>query len=164
MSFVVATMPPLFRNLQMRYSTCRECGTFQTRYPLWTTVRLSVLLPNNPYREVPYPPSEDAVDSPVGLSSGNLHHIPTFIFLYLLSYNPYNYIIVTDMEGNSRIDKLPLGRVTDQWKWYCPSRKREQYHFHLFVPRPKDSLSILILHFLSVTIVFIALKTRIWHI
>jgi len=32
------------------------------------------------------------------------------------------YIIVTDMEGNIRIYRLPKGRGTDQWKWYCPSR------------------------------------------
>ena len=51
------------------------------------------------------------------------------------------------MEGNIRIDRLPKGRGTD--------------HFHWSVPRPKGSLSILILHSISVTIVFIALKTRI---
>jgi hypothetical protein len=26
------------------------------------------------------------------------------------------YLIVTDMEGNIRIDRLPKGRGTDQWK------------------------------------------------
>ena len=61
-----------------------------------------------------------------------------------------NYIIVTGMEGNISIDRLPKGRGTDQWK-----------SFHWSVPRPKDSLSILILHSISVTIVCIALKTRI---
>jgi hypothetical protein len=75
-----------------------------------------------------------------------------------------NYIIVTDMEGNIKIYRLPKGRGTDQWKWYCPSRRWVQYHFHWFVLRPKGSLSILILHSISVTIMFIALKTRIWHI
>ena len=29
----------------------------------------------------------------------------------------YNYIIVINMEGNSRIYRLPKGRGTDQWKW-----------------------------------------------
>jgi len=33
----------------------------------------------------------------------------------------YIYIIVTDMEGNIRIYRLPKGLGTDQWKWYCPS-------------------------------------------
>ena len=41
-----------------------------------------------------------------------------------------NYMIVTDMEGNIRIYRLPKGRVTDQWKWYCLSRRREKYQFH----------------------------------
>ena len=78
----------------------------------------------------------------------------------------YNiYIIVTDMEGNIRMYRLPKGRGTDQWKWYRPIRRQGQYHFHWSVPRPKGSLSILmvILLSISVTIVFIALKTRIWH-
>jgi hypothetical protein len=44
----------------------------------------------------------------------------------------HTYIIVTDMEDNIRIDRLP---------------------------KPKGSLYILILHYISVTIVFIALKT-----
>ena len=76
----------------------------------------------------------------------------------------HTYIIVTDMEGNIRIYILPKGCSTDQWKWYCSSQRQGQYHFHWSVPRPKGSLSILILHSISVTIVFIALKTRIWHI
>ena len=76
----------------------------------------------------------------------------------------YIYIIVTDMEGNIRIYRLPKGRGTDQWKWYLPSQRRGHYNFHWSVPRPKGSLSILILHSISVTIVFIALKNRIWHI
>jgi hypothetical protein len=42
--------------------------------------------------------------------------------------------------------------------------RRVQYHFHWSVPRPKGSLSILILHSISATIVFIALQTIIWHI
>ena len=65
----------------------------------------------------------------------------------------FNYIIVTDtdMEGNIRIDN-------------AQGRRRGQYHFHWSVPRPKGSLSILILHSISATIVFIASKTRIWHI
>ena len=40
-----------------------------------------------------------------------------------------NYIIVTDMEGNIRIYRLPMGRGMDQWKWYCPSQRRGQYYF-----------------------------------
>jgi len=46
----------------------------------------------------------------------------------------YIYIIVTDMEGNIRIYRLPKGRGTDQWKWYCPSWRQGQYHFHWSVP------------------------------
>ena len=70
-------------------------------------------------------------------------------------------IIVTDMEGNIRIYRLPKGRGTGQWKWYCLSRRRRKYHFHWSVPRPKGSQYIMILPSISVTIVFIALKTRI---
>jgi hypothetical protein len=33
------------------------------------------------------------------------------------------HTIVTDIECNIRIDRLPLGRGTDQWKWYCLSRR-----------------------------------------
>jgi hypothetical protein len=29
---------------------------------------------------------------------------------------PNTYIIVTDMEGNIRVYRLPKGRGTDQWK------------------------------------------------
>ena len=65
------------------------------------------------------------------------------------------------MEDNIRIYRLPKGHGTDQWKLYFPSRWRGQYHFHWSVPQPKGSLSILILYSISVTIVFIALKTRI---
>jgi hypothetical protein len=36
----------------------------------------------------------------------------------ILVFNAIN-TIVTDMECNIRIDILPLGRGTDQWKWYC---------------------------------------------
>jgi len=32
----------LFRNLSKRYFTCWERGTIQTRYPLWSTVRIFV--------------------------------------------------------------------------------------------------------------------------
>ena len=100
------------------------------------------------------------------------HHIPTLVHenSHYTLYNEkcFNYIIGTDMEGNIRIYRLPKGRDTDQWKWYCSSllgrtRRFGQYHFHWSVPRPKGSLSILILHSISVTIVCIALKTRIWH-
>jgi hypothetical protein len=31
------------------------------------------------------------------------------------------------MEGNIRIYRLPKGRGTEQWKLYCPSRRRVQY-------------------------------------
>ena len=65
------------------------------------------------------------------------------------------------MEGNIGIYRLPKGRGTDQWKSYCSSRSRGQYHYHWSVLRPKGSLSILILHSISVAIVFIALKTRV---
>jgi len=34
------------------------------------------------------------------------------------------------MEGNIRIYRTPKGRGTDQWKWYCPSRRRGKYQFH----------------------------------
>ena len=68
------------------------------------------------------------------------------------------------MEGNIRIYRLLKGRGMDQWKWYCPNRRRVQCLSNWSVPRPKGSLSILILHSVSVTIVFIALKTRIWHL
>jgi len=34
------------------------------------------------------------------------------------------------MEGNIRIYRLLKGRGMDQWKWYCPSRRREKYLFH----------------------------------
>ena len=36
----------------------------------------------------------------------------------ILIFNAIN-TIVTDMECNIRIYRLPLGRGTDQWKWYC---------------------------------------------
>lgn len=42
----------------------------------------------------------------------------------------YNYIIVTNMEGNIRIYRLPKGLGTDRWKWYYPSRRRVKYHLH----------------------------------
>jgi len=62
----------------------------------------------------------------------------------------YIYIIVTDMEG------------TDQWKEYCSSRRRGKYQFHgPYHDSRAVCLSILILPSISVTIVFIALKTRI---
>jgi hypothetical protein len=32
-----------------------------------------------------------------------------------------------DMEGNIRIYRLPKGRGTDQWKWYCPSQGQSVY-------------------------------------
>ena len=38
-------VPTIFRNLQnmsFTYFTCRECGTLQTRCPLWFTVKFSV--------------------------------------------------------------------------------------------------------------------------
>ena len=57
------------------------------------------------------------------------------------------------MEGNIRIYRLPKGRGTDQ-----PARA---ISFPLARTTTKCSLSILILHSISVTIVFIALKTRI---
>ena len=37
--------------------------------------------------------------------------------------------IVTDIECNIRIDRLPLGRRTDQWKWNCPNLRLRQYPF-----------------------------------
>ena len=37
----------------------------------------------------------------------------------ILVFNAINTII-TDRECNIRIDRLPLGRGTEQWKWYCP--------------------------------------------
>ena len=51
-------------------------------------------------------------------------HIVSFIFIlwHKSIKKTTNYIIVTDMEGNIRIDRLPKGRGTDQWKWYCLSR------------------------------------------
>jgi hypothetical protein len=39
-------------------------------------------------------------------------------------------IIYTYMEGNIKIYRLPKGRGTDQWKWYCLSRRRGKYQFH----------------------------------
>ena len=33
------------------------------------------------------------------------------------------HTIVTDMECNIKIDRLPVGRGTDQWKWYCPPER-----------------------------------------
>ena len=51
------------------------------------------------------------------------------------------YIIVTDIEGNTciRIYRLPMGRGTDQWKWYCPSRRRGKYlpGISWSLPRPE---------------------------
>jgi len=40
------------------------------------------------------------------------------------------YIIVTDMEGNMRIYRLPKSHGTDHWKWYCPNQRRGKYRFH----------------------------------
>jgi hypothetical protein len=57
----------------------------------------------------------------------------------ILVFNAIN-TIVTDMECNIRIDRLPLGRGTDQWKLYCPGLRFGQYHFHWSVPRPLGSL------------------------
>jgi hypothetical protein len=71
----------------------------------------------------------------------------------------FSYIIVTDMEGNIRIYRLPKSLVPVDI--ILPeSRERSVSRS---VPWPKGSLSILILPSISVTIVFIALKTRIWH-
>ena len=74
----------------------------------------------------------------------------------ILVFNAIN-TIVTDIECNIRIDRLPLGRVMDQWKWYCLRRRLEQYHFHWSVPRPLGSLYILIFPSISVTIIKIYL-------
>ena len=51
-----------------------------------------------------------------------------------------NNTIVTDIECNIRIYRLPLGRGTDQWKWYCPRLQLGQYHFHWSVLRSLGSL------------------------
>jgi hypothetical protein len=56
------------------------------------------------------------------------------------------YIYILDMEGNIRIYRLLKGRGTDQWKWYCRSRrlylinKYTIYHFFhaLFLKRRKS--------------------------
>jgi len=54
------------------------------------------------------------------------------------------------MEGNIRIYRLP-------------KLEAREISVSRFVPWPKGSLSILILHSITITIVFIALKTRISH-
>ena len=56
------------------------------------------------------------------------------------------------MDGNIRIYKLPKGRGTDP-------EAREIYS-SWSVPRPEGSLYILVLPYISVTIVFIELKTH----
>jgi hypothetical protein len=56
------------------------------------------------------------------------------------------------MDGNIRIYKLPKGRGTD------PEAK--ELYISWSVPRPEGSLYILVLPSISVTIVFIELKTH----
>ena len=70
----------------------------------------------------------------------------------ILVFNAIN-TIVTDIECNIRINRLPLGRGMDQWKLYCPLLRLGQYHFHWSVPRPLGSLYTLILPSISVTII-----------
>ena len=55
----------LFRNLHNRSLECRECGSLQMRCPLSSTVRLSVLYPDNPpiERDSLYSPPGDALSS-----------------------------------------------------------------------------------------------------
>ena len=52
------------------------------------------------------------------------------------------YIIVTDMEANISIDRLPKGRGTDQWKWYCPSLDISNYCVYLHWSPDSDTHNI----------------------
>ena len=62
-------------------------------------------------------------------SEGHMESVqPIKCMLFILIC--YNYIIVTSMEGNIRIYRLPKGRSTEQWKLYCSSQRRGKYQFH----------------------------------
>ena len=65
------------------------------------------------------------------------------------------------MEANIRIYRLPKGRGTSGNDIARPEPEAKEISVLRPVPGPKDSMSILILPSISVTIVFIASKTRI---
>ena len=62
------------------------------------------------------------------------------------------------MEDNIRIYRLPKDRGMDQW--ILPQPEVRKISVSQSVPEPKGSMSILILPSISVTIMFIALKTE----
>jgi hypothetical protein len=73
-------VPPLFRNLQTRTLTCRLCGTVHTHYPRWSTVRLSLLQPDNhPSRGHPLSKTWQHAGQLCVLSLGNLHNTKTLL-------------------------------------------------------------------------------------
>jgi hypothetical protein len=70
------------------------------------------------------------------------------------------------MEGNIGIYRLPKGRGTDQWKWYYIAWAGGEGNIISTGPYhdPRQSVYPDIALYISNYIVFIALKTRIWHI
>jgi hypothetical protein len=65
-----------------------------------------------------------------------------------LTHYQTNYLYNSYWYGGQYQDRLPKGCGTDQWKWYCNIISTGLYHSHS----------------ISVTIVFIVLKSSIWHI
>ena len=80
-----------------------------------------------------------------------------FMYIYIVCVRFWSSMrkntIVTDMEGNIRIDRLPLNHGTEHEIWYLPRLRLGQYHFHWSVPWPLGVLYILILPSISVTII-----------
>ena len=96
--FVDATMHlRFFRNLQRSSLTCREHGTLQTCYLLWSTVRFSVLyFDNPPSREHPLSDTW-GLSSFEGLSPVNLHlHVNYVMSVYTImsSMSSIQFILV----------------------------------------------------------------------
>jgi hypothetical protein len=76
--------PTIFRNLPKRSLACMERGILQARYPLWFTVRLSLLKPDSTHWEASYPQVGYGQGSSVGLSPVKFNKYPVYQFWYLI--------------------------------------------------------------------------------
>jgi len=63
----------LYFEIYKRCLSCRERGSLQTCYPLWSIVRLLYYNLTALHRDSSYPPPGNVLSSSVGLSPGNLH-------------------------------------------------------------------------------------------
>ena len=114
--------PTIFRNLPKRSLACMERGILQARYPLWFTVRLSLLKPDSTHWEASYPQVGHGQGSSVGLSPVKFNKYLVYQFWYLI--------------WNARPDLEPMingtrGAITPSMHQLCYENTTYVYYIYI---------------------------------